>query len=257
MNQQVLDAPLLLNKLALVTGAGGGIGSAISMAYARAGARVILTDRAVEACDLALVQARTYRADCLAFALDVTDFDAVAALAERLGAEVGDIDILVNNAGVMIREGVDSPRVRENVRRTMEVNFFGTFHLMQAFIPALRHTRGCIINIASVAALNGSRNAVGYSASKGAIKLLTQSMAADLGPDGIRVNAIGPGVTHTAMTDATRNNPERLARFLARIPAGRIGQPDEIAGAAVFLASDLASYVNGVLLPVDGGLHAV
>jgi meso-butanediol dehydrogenase / (S,S)-butanediol dehydrogenase / diacetyl reductase len=181
----------------------------------------------------------------------------VDRLAEQVSKEVGDVQVLVNNAGIMIREGVDSPNVQANVRRTMEVNYFGTFNLIHAFIPALRRSRGCIVNIASVAALSGSPNAVGYSASKGAIKMLTQSMTADLAEDGIRVNAIAPGVTHTAMTEVTRQNPKRLAAFLARIPARRVGQPEEIANVAVFLASDLASYVNGVLLPVDGGFQAV
>jgi NAD(P)-dependent dehydrogenase (short-subunit alcohol dehydrogenase family) len=98
---------------------------------------------------------------------------------------------------------------------------------------------------------------LGYSASKGAVKMLTQSMAADLGVDGIRVNAIAPGVIVTPMTDVTRSDPQRLEKFMVRIPLGRLGQAHEIAGAAVFLASDLATYVNGVTLPVDGGTLAV
>jgi meso-butanediol dehydrogenase / (S,S)-butanediol dehydrogenase / diacetyl reductase len=248
---------LLAGKLALITGAGSGIGRAISLAYAQAGARVILTDQSLAHCEEALAEAQSVRAECVSFALNVTDENAAAQLAERLERDVGNLDILVNNAGIMIREGVDSPNVHSNVRRTMEVNFFGTFNLIQAFIPSLRRSRGCIINIASVAALSGSRNAVSYSASKGAIKMLTQSMTADLAEDGIRVNAIAPGVTHTAMTEVTRQDSKRLAGFLSRIPARRVGQPEEIASVAVFLASDMASYVNGVLLPVDGGFQAV
>lgn len=249
--------PLLAGKLALVTGAGSGIGRAISIAYAQAGAAVVLTDRNQPLCEETMTQIRSFGVDCKSYALDVTDAQAAARLAEQLRSEVGCINVLVNNAGIMIREGVDSPNVHHNVRRTMEVNYFGTFNLIHAFLPALRQSRGCIINIASVAALSGSRNAVGYSASKGAIKMLTQSMTADLAEDGIRVNAIAPGVTHTPMTEVTRQDPKRLAGFLARIPARRVGQPEEIAAVAVFLASDMASYVNGVLLPVDGGFHAV
>lgn len=171
--------------------------------------------------------------------------------------DIGDLQVLVNNAGLMIREKVDSPRVHEAVRRLMEVNYFGTFNVMHAFLPALRRTRGCVINIASGAAFTGLPGCVGYSPSKGAVKMLTQAMAADLGQDGIRVNAIAPGVIETAMTESTRNDPQRLGRFMARIPAGRLGWPEEIAGPAVFLASDLASYVNGITLPADGGKQVV
>ncbi|MFO1266791.1 MAG: glucose 1-dehydrogenase [Rubrivivax sp.] len=263
-------APLLLaGKLALVTGAASGIGRAIAVAYAAAGARVAVTDLALDACAETLAAARAARAsragdgpgahddaDCRAYALDVTDAAAVQALAERIGAEMGDIDILVNNAGVIVREGIESPRVRDNVRRMIDVNYLGAFDVIHAFLPALKRTRGSIVNIASVAALRGQRGAVGYSASKGALRLLTQSLAADLARDGIRVNAIAPGVIDTPMTEATRSDPKRLQGFLARIPAGRLGQPGEIAGPAVFLASDLASYVTGTILPVDGGLQA-
>ena len=165
--------------------------------------------------------------------------------------------MLVNNAGVIIREGIDSPRAHENLHKVFDVNLFGVFNVIHAFLPALRTTRGCIVNIASGAALHGQPNAVGYSASKGAVKLLTQSMAADLGKDGIRVNAVAPGVIVTPMTEATRANPERLERFMGRIPSGRLGQPEEIAGPVVFLASDLASSDNGTMLSAAGGYSAV
>lgn len=247
---------LLAGKLALVTGAASGIGRAIAVAFARAGARVVVTDRALADCADTLALARESAPDSRAYALDVTDGDAAVALAAQVGAELGDINVLVNNAGVIVREGIDSPAVRDNVRRMMAVNCFGAFDTLHAFLPALRRTRGSIINIASVAGIMGQRGAVGYSASKGALRLLTQSLSADLAGDGIRVNAIAPGVIDTPMTEATRSDARRLQGFLARIPAGRLGQPEEIAGPAVFLASDLASYVTGTILPVDGGLQA-
>lgn len=253
----MLNAPLLLGKLALITGAASGIGQAISVAYAEAGARVIVTDLTGEACVTTLARVRAAGGEGWSYALDVTDSDASYALAELVQREIGELDILVNNAGVIIREGIDSPRAHANIRRVMDVNLFGTFNVIHAWLPALRKTRGCIINIASGAALTAHAGALGYSASKGAVKMLTQSMAADLGPEGIRVNALAPGVIETPMTEVTRANPERLARFLVRIPAGRLGQPEELAGPAVFLASKLASYVNGVTLPVDGGKQAV
>lgn len=248
---------LLAGKLALVTGAASGIGQAIAVAYAAEGARVIVTDLSAEACQATLDAVRAAGAEGWAFALDVSDTEAAAALAQRVGAEIGALDILVNNAGVLIREGIDSPRAHAHMRKVVDVNLFGTFNTIHAWLPALRRTRGCIINIASGAAFIAQAGCVGYSASKGAVKMLTQSMAADLGPDGIRVNALAPGVIVTPMTDATRASPERLERFLARIPSGRLGQPSELAGPAVFLASSLASYVNGVTLAVDGGVLAV
>jgi meso-butanediol dehydrogenase/(S,S)-butanediol dehydrogenase/diacetyl reductase len=246
--------PSLVGKLALVTGAGSGIGQAISIAFAAAGADVLVTDLREESCAATLERAAVHGTRCLAFALDVTDPVAVEALARRVGEEVGDIGVLVNNAGMIIREPIDAADAQRNARRMMEVNYFGAVNAIRAWLPALRRTRGTVINIASGAALHGQRGAAGYSASKGALKLLTQSLAGDLGGEGIRVNAVAPGVIETPMTELTRNDAKRLQGFMARIPMSRLGQPEEIAGPAVFLASDLASYVNGVVLSVDGGL---
>jgi meso-butanediol dehydrogenase/(S,S)-butanediol dehydrogenase/diacetyl reductase len=248
---------LLAGRLAFVTGAGRGIGRAISVACAQAGARVVVTDHPSLSCEETVAAVRAEGGQAWAYGLDVTDASACAALAQQVGEEVGAVDLLVNNAGVLIREGLDSPNAHESLHKVFDVNLFGVFNVIHAFLPALRRTQGAIINIASGAALHGQANAVGYSASKGAVKLLTQSMAADLSKDGIRVNAVAPGVIVTPMTEATRANPQRLERFMGRIPAGRLGQAHEIAGPVVFLASDLASYVNGTMLSVDGGYSAV
>jgi meso-butanediol dehydrogenase/(S,S)-butanediol dehydrogenase/diacetyl reductase len=218
---------------------------------------VILTDLSEAGCADTLSRVREEGGTGWAFALNVTDAEAASALAASVGTEIGPIDVLVNNAGILIREGIDSPRAHANIRQVIEVNLLGTFNAIHAWLPALRQSRGCIINIASGAAFIAQVGALGYSASKGGVKMLTQSMAADLGPDGIRVNAIAPGVIETPMTEVTRADPERLGRFMVRIPLARLGQPEEIAGPAVFLASDLASYVNGVTLPVDGGKLAM
>jgi NAD(P)-dependent dehydrogenase (short-subunit alcohol dehydrogenase family) len=251
-----LKAPLLAGKRALVTGAASGIGQAISVAFAAAGAEVLVTDCKAEDCRQTLERASAFGTQCQAFALDVTDAPAVQALAQRIGVETGDIDVLVNNAGIIIRQPVDQADAAQNARRMMDVNYFGALNTIQAWLPALRRTRGNIINVASGAALHGQRGAAAYSASKGALKLLTQSLAGDFGRDGIRVNALAPGVIETPMTAVTRNDPQRLDGFLARIPVHRLGQPHEVAAPAVFLASDMASYVDGVVLSVDGGLTA-
>jgi meso-butanediol dehydrogenase/(S,S)-butanediol dehydrogenase/diacetyl reductase len=249
--------PILAGKLALVTGAASGIGRSIAVAYGKAGARVVLTDREDGTCNSAVTEITAAGGVAFSFKLDVTDSAASVALAEKLQQELGDLDVLVNSAGVIIRETVDSPRAHDNIRRTMDINLFGTFNTIHAWLPALRRSKGCIINIASGSAFVASPGALGYSASKGAVKMLTQAMAADLGKDGIRVNALAPGVIATPMTEYTQNDPKRMERFLARIPANRLGTSDELAGPAIFLASDMASYVNGVTLPVDGGKLAM
>lgn len=253
---QTPEAPLLNGRLALVTGAAGGIGRAIAVAYARAGARVVLTDMQADACAAAVAEIRALGGSAWAFALDITDVPACQALAQRVGTEIGAIDTLVNNAGILIREGLDSPQAHANIRKVFDVNVLGGFNVLHAFLPALRQTRGCIINIASGAAFIAQGGALGYSGSKAAVKMLTETMAVDLARDGIRVNAIAPGVIETTMTEATRTNPQRLAGFLQRTPMGRIGQASEIAAPAVFLASAMASYVNAVTLAVDGGMLA-
>ena len=138
----------------------------------------------------------------------------------------------------------------------MDVNVNGIFNVVHAWLPALRQTRGNIINVASIASFVGVGSTLGYSPSKGTVKLFTQALARDLASDGIRVNAIAPGVIATPMTASTREDPNRLAGFMTRTPLGRVGEPDELIGPVIFLASSMASYVNGAILPVDGGFLA-
>jgi NAD(P)-dependent dehydrogenase (short-subunit alcohol dehydrogenase family) len=138
----------------------------------------------------------------------------------------------------------------------MKVNYEGTLNVTQAFLPALRESRGALVNVASVAAFAGWPQAVGYAPSKGAIKQLTQSLAAEVAKDGVRVNAIAPGVIATEMSASTRADQSKLDRFLSRIPMGRVAQPEELVGAVLFLASSMSTYVTGITLPVDGGYLA-
>jgi len=243
-------------RLAVVTGAGSGIGAAVARALAGAGARVVLADLDGAACEAGADALRRAGGEAWGFTLDVTNTPAVQALAQRLSAELGDAAIVVNNAGVLVRKGIDDPEAEAIVRRVMDVNLHGAFAMVRAFLPALRRTQGCVVNVVSGAAFVAQAGCVGYSASKAALHMLTQTLAVDLGADGVRVNAVAPGVIETPMTAATRADPARLAGFLRRTPAGRLGQPEEVAAAVLFLASPLASYVNGTTLPVDGGFLA-
>ncbi len=191
------------------------------------------------------------------FVLDVTSPQACEALAARVPQEIGNVDLLVNNAGIIIRENMSSPNASSNWKKTMDVNLNGTFNVTLAWLPAIKQTKGSIINIASIAAYAGQGASLGYSPSKGAIKMFTQSLAQELAPLGVRVNALAPGVIETPMTAATRENPQRLQSFMTRIPMGRLGQPEDLVGPVIFLASDMSRYVTGITLAVDGGFLAV
>jgi NAD(P)-dependent dehydrogenase (short-subunit alcohol dehydrogenase family) len=248
---------LLAGKRALVTGAGQGNGRAIALGLAAHGADIVAADIDLAGAERTAADLRGSGGNAFAFRLDVTDPAACRALAQTIARDIGEISILINNAGIIIREGLDSPRAAENWRRVLDVNLTGVFNVTHAFLPALRKTRGAIVNLGSIASFVGVGDTLGYAPSKGGVKLLTQALARDLARDGIRVNAIAPGVIETAMTEVTRNDPARLAGFIGRTPLGRVGQPEELVGPVVFLVSEMASYVSGVTLPVDGGFLAV
>lgn len=251
-----LAPQVLTARTALVTGAGQGNGRAIARGLAMAGATVVVTDLNGDNAETVAQEIRDAGGRARAYRLDVTDPQACGSVAEQVRRDVGYVDVLVNNAGIIIREGLDSPKAAANLERTLDVNVMGTFHPTNAFLPALKATRGVIVNVASIASTTGIPGVVGYSPSKGAVKMLTQSMAVELAPAGVRVNAIAPGVIETPMTSYTREAPERLEKFMARTPMKRVGQPEELVGPVVFLASPMASYVTGVTLPVDGGYLA-
>ncbi len=256
----------LAGKVILVTGAGRGNGRALAFGLAAAGAHVIATDIDAAAArstargirDAAGAAADPMRAgDGSHAALDITDADACDQLAAQVEREHGRLDGLVNNAGIIIREPHTSPAVRDNWRRQFDVNVHGTFHCTMAFLALLKASRGTIVNITSMAGDIAQLGSFGYSASKAALKMFTQTLAGEVAAEGVRVNAIAPGVIETDMTAATRASPERLGKLMARIPMGRLGQPEELVGAAVFLCSDASAYVTGATLAVDGGYLAV
>lgn len=253
---ELMAPQVLTGRIALVTGAGQGNGKSIAKGLAKAGATVIVTDLSEANANSAAAEINEAGGRAVAYKLDVTSREECDAIALATASDVGNIDILVNNAGIIIREGLDSPKVASNLQRTLDVNVMGTFHPTNSWLGALRKTKGVIINVGSIASTTGIPNVVGYSPSKGAVKMLTQALAVELAKDGIRVNAIAPGVIETPMTSYTREAPERLDKFMMRTPMARVGQPEELVGPVVFLASSMATYVTGVTLPIDGGYLA-
>jgi NAD(P)-dependent dehydrogenase (short-subunit alcohol dehydrogenase family) len=241
---------LLAGRRVLVTGAGSGIGEGIALAMSRAGAFVIAADINGEA---AIRTATRIGADAAAYALDVVDRAAVDALAATVQAAHGPIDVLVNNAGIIRRGKVEDSNTRADWDATLAVNLDGVYNMVTGFLDQLKATKGCIINIGSIQSFIALRNSAAYTASKSAVRGLTKALAIELSPQGIRVNAIGPGLVATPLNERARQNPDYMAQFADRIPLGRVATPDDIAGPAVFLASDMARYITGITMPVDGG----
>jgi NAD(P)-dependent dehydrogenase (short-subunit alcohol dehydrogenase family) len=246
-------AGLLDGRIALITGAGSGIGEAIATAMAQEGARIVAVDINVGA---AVRVARAVGEAASGFACDVTDRPACDALAARVRGEIGPVAVLVNNAGIIRRARVTDASTRRDWDDTLAVNLDGPYNMVTAFLDQLRETKGAVINIGSIQSFVALPNSAAYTTSKGGVRLMTKALAIELGPMGIRVNAIGPGFTATPLNADARQNPEYMANFTGRIPLGRIGSPEDIAQPAVFLASDMARYVTGVTLPVDGGYLA-
>lgn len=247
----------LSGRLALVTGAGRGNGAAIARGLAEAGARVIVTDVDLDAARAIADSIVKAGGEARGHALDVTDEEGCRKLAEDISLLVGPIRILVNNAGIFLRGNLVAPDGRERWERTMEVNVQGPFNVTMAFVEQLKHTRGSIVNIASTSSFVAPPGSGVYPVSKGAIAQFTRALATELAPDGVRVNALAPGIIATAMTEVTRADPKRLETFLTHVPMKRVGEPEELAGPVVFLCSDAASYITGAILPVDGGFLAV
>jgi NAD(P)-dependent dehydrogenase (short-subunit alcohol dehydrogenase family) len=244
---------LLSGKLALVTGAGSGIGEGIAHAMAKAGARVLAVDIDRAAAERT---AAAIGGGSRSFACDVTDRAQCDALAARVTSEVGAIAILVNNAGIIRRGTVMDEGARSDWDATLAVNLDGPYNMATAFLAQLRETRGAIITTGSIQSFVALPNSAAYTTSKGGVRALTKALAIELSPLGIRVNAIAPGLIATPMNAKARENPAYMKNFEGRIPLGRIGTPDDIGSVAVFLASDMARYITGVTLPVDGGYLA-
>ncbi|MGO4567060.1 SDR family NAD(P)-dependent oxidoreductase [Rhizobium sp. 2YAF20] len=248
---------LLKDRIAFVTGAGQGNGAAIALGLAAQGARVIATDINGEAAKRTANEIKRKGGEAWSWTLDVTNADACYAIAKEVEEVAGQVSILINNAGICPRNTIDSPDVRKSWDAALRVNLDGTLNVTLAFVPALRATKGTIINMASIASFVSTATSISYSTSKGAVKMLTQNLAQELAKDGVRVNCIAPGTFKTPMTTATTSDPQRSEKFLNRIPLGRFGEPEELVGPTVFLASDMSTYVTGSTLVVDGGYLAV
>jgi NAD(P)-dependent dehydrogenase (short-subunit alcohol dehydrogenase family) len=231
----------MTHRTVLITGATSGIGAGIARAFAAAGDHVVATG-ATEA----EVSAARGQPGIDVRQLDVRDDAAVRALVEGLG----DLDVVVNCAGVIRRNAEHDPVVFAD---TLDINLTGTMRVCAAARAGLKARAGCIVNTASMLSFFGGGLVPGYSASKGGVAQLTKSLAIAYAADQIRVNAIAPGWIATPLTQALQDDPARSAPIVARTPLGRWGTPEDVAGPVLFLASDAARFVTGVVLPIDGG----
>ncbi len=253
---------LLANHIAVVTGAASGIGRAIAAGFAREGARVVLLD--INWSELAQAAREIHDSGGKAdhFALDVTRREDCLAVAKQVADSVGRVSILVNNAGITRRNAftADAEAVAKDWQDILAINLNGVFNVTQAFLAPLRASKGRIINIGSIQSFVHLRtpSSAAYTTSKHGVLGFTKALAVELGKDGVRVNAIGPGFIETPLNAQARaTNPALVQTFLDHTPLGRAGKPEDIVGPALFLASDLSAYVTGSIVMADGGYRTV
>ena len=254
-------AGLLAGHIAAVTGGGSGIGQGICQAYAREGARVIVLDVHPEGAQETIDLVTKAGGKASFVRLDVTDREACKRAAAEI-AKDGNISILVNNAGINRRNHItaDPAAVAKDWDDILSINLDGVFNVTRAFLDQLRATKGRIVNIGSIQSFVHVTwpNSAAYTTSKHGVLGFTRALAAELGKDGVRVNAIGPGLIETRINaEARAKNPDMVANVMRHTPLGRAGKPADIAGPAVFLASDLSSYVTGAMIMADGGFRAI
>jgi len=246
----------LKDAVALITGSSAGIGLALARGLAGAGARVVVNGRTPATVEAAAASLRDGGATVFAAPFDVTKSEEVGEAIGRIEAEFGPIDILVNNAGIQ-RRGALEDYAEETWRELMRANLDSVFLVGQAVARRMiPRRRGSIVNVASVQSELARISIAPYTASKGAVKMLTKGMATDWGQYGLRANAIAPGYFKTELNKALVEDEKFSAWLTARTPMRRWGDVDELIGAAIFLASDASSFVNGHVLYVDGGITA-
>ncbi|MFF7708202.1 glucose 1-dehydrogenase [Pseudomonas sp. NPDC007930] len=240
-------------KVVIVTGAGSGMGAATALRFAAEGASVVLAGR--RANKLEEVAARCQGGHTLVVPTDVSDWDQVRALIDKTVAQFGGIDVLVNNAGVAVMGSLTGTSLEE-WHKVMNIDVNGVVYGCRAAMPHLLARGGCIVNVSSVSGLGGDWGMSFYNAAKGAVSNFTRALALEYGGQGVRVNAVCPALTMSEMTAGLADNAALMSQFAERIPLGRGAEPEEVADVIAFLASPDARFVNGVNLPVDGGLHA-
>ena len=250
MSSSILDLFRLDGRVALVTGAAGGLGAAIATALAEAGAQVAVHGNRRPAIDTA----KAIGATAAAFQADLGETTGAEKLFADVKQQFGRVDILVNNAGTIHRDPAEEFKL-EDWQRVVQVNLTSVFQLSQLVGRDLlaRKSGGKIVNIASLLSFQGGIRVPAYSASKGGVAQLTKALANEWAAHNIQVNAIAPGYFATTNTEALQADPVRNRQILERIPAGRWGKPEDLAGAAVYLASAASDYVTGTILTVDGG----
>ena len=252
----------LKDKTTLITGGANGIGKAIAKRFALEGANVIIADIDKGAGEDSAREIQTKGGSIYFHHCDISEPLDIRNLLCVTLERFKNIDVLVNNAGI-VASGDFLDITHEEFSRVLQINLHGTFLVSQAAAKQMvkqvkkKHPPGCIINMSSINAVVALANQTPYSASKGAINQLTKAMSLSLAPHGIRVNAIGPGSINTDMMRAVNEDAKSLTRLLSRTPLGRIGEPEEVAGIATFLASDDASYISGEIIYVDGGRLAL
>ncbi|MBU4283936.1 MAG: 3-oxoacyl-ACP reductase FabG [Nanoarchaeota archaeon] len=243
----------LKNKVAIVTGSRRGIGKAIVLALAKAGAHVVVSDINLDDCNKVVEEIKAIGKEGLAVKADVSNNEDIKQMVESTVKRFGKIDILVNNAGIYMQKSL-TDSTEQDFDRILDINLKGVFLCSKAVVPEMiKQGKGKIINITSIAGQVGFANSSAYCASKGAIINITRELALELAQYKINVNAIGPGVIETPMTKNLLEDKATKETLLANIPLNRIGKPEDIANAALFLASNKADYITGITLFVDGG----
>lgn len=243
----------LKNKVAIITGSRRGIGKAIALAFAKAGANVVVSDINLDDCNKVVEEIKAIGKKGLAVKADVSNPEDVSQMINLTTEKFGKVNILVNNAGIYMQKSLTDV-TEQDFDRILDINLKGVFLCSKAAVPEMiKQGKGKIINITSIAGQVGFANSSAYCASKGAIINLTRELALELAQYKINVNAIGPGVIETDMTKDLLEDKAIKETLLANIPLNRIGKPEDIANAALFLASDNSDYITGITLFVDGG----
>jgi len=250
----------LKNKVAIITGARRGMGRAHALALAKAGAKVVVSDISQEDCEIVVGEIKKAGGEALAVKCDVSKKQEVDNMVKAAVGKWGRVDILVNNAGIcQFKPFLEI--TEEEWDRTIDINLKGYFLCAQAASREMvKQKSGAIVNIASIAMGQmgvGFATLAHYSASKGGIVAMTETMAIELGPYNIRVNAIAPGVIDTPMVDPLKSDPKTMEGTLTRVPLHRMGKPEEVSNLVLFLASDASSYMTGSTVVIDGGWLAV